>query len=162
MTTEIVLVRLPAPLSDLIDEAVDQFVEQHADERLQAQRRYHGADLWTIFRHEPVGEGEPAFLTRRVTIAAYSDDPDYLRFIPDIVVTRPEGRFMLQPNGSRGHMSMGLPPISVLQVRLALEFDRASKLQMPHQIRDSITRAISDAWSSAQSLEPRDATQLIP
>lgn len=161
MTTEVTLVRLPVRLSDLVDEVVGQFGEQHVAEGLQAHRRYHGADLWLIFRHEPVGEGEPAFLTRRVTIAAYSDDPDNLRFIPDIVVTRPKGRFMLQPDGSQYTGSMKLLPIGTLHLRL-LEPERTPDYPAERNVRGRIAQALRDAWSAANELQPHEATQLIP
>jgi len=162
MTTEITLVRLPVRLSDLVDEAVERFVAQHPDERLQANRRYHDADLWMIFRHEPVGEAEPAFLTRRVTIAVYSDDADHLRFIPDIVVTRPEGRFMLQPDGSRAWVTGDLPAISTLQVRLSMQPDRVAEQEMHDHFLAKIIQALVDAWSAARKLRSHEATQLIP
>lgn len=162
MTTEIRLVRLPVRLSDLVDEAVGRFVERHPDERLQTTRRYHDADLWMVFRHEPVGEGEPAFLTRRITVGVYSDDADHLRFIPDIVVTRPGGRFMLMPDGTHDWTAADLPAISTLQVRLSMHDDRTAEQEMHDHLLARIIQALEGAWSAARKLRPHEATQLIP
>ena len=162
MTLEITVLRLPVRLSDLVDDVVRRFVEAHANERVQAHRRYHDADLWMVFAHEPVGDGEPAFLTRRVTIGVYSDDPDYLRFIPDIVVTRPNGRFTLaytpQENSKlRGH----LDAISVLQAHLVSDRVAAwRELTDPHP-PGSGAAALERAWDEAKRSEARQATQPI-
>jgi hypothetical protein len=42
--------------------------------------------------------GQGAFVARRVTIGAYSDRPEFLIFTPDVMLIRPEGRYILPPN----------------------------------------------------------------
>lgn len=161
MSLEITVLRLPVPLSDLIDEAVGRFSLAHRSERMKANRRYHGADLWMVYTNEPVPTNQPAFLTRRVTVGLYSDSPDHLRFIPDIVVTRPTGRFTLRYEPERSVDGDHLAPVSVLQVRLATEPERtARELLDPHYL-GSITAALERAWSEATELRPQQATQLI-
>ncbi|MBI2761321.1 MAG: hypothetical protein HYX51_07855, partial [Chloroflexi bacterium] len=159
MTTETVLLRLPVRLSDLINEVVERFVELHTNERVQAYQRYHGADLWMVYRHEPVGELEPAFLTRRVTIAAYSNDPDHLRFIPDIVVNTPRGRYTLEYDPHRDGLGGSVDAISVLQAQLVSDrVPRWGDLVDEHYL-GSIAGALARAWDTAKRLKSEQATQ---
>ena len=161
MTGEIRVVRLPAPLSNIVDEAVGRFIESHSNERLEAHRRYHGADLWMVYAHEPVGGSEPAFLTRRITIGVYSDEPDRLRFIPDIVVTRPTGRFTIEYVPGQNGMYGQIPPISTLHVRLALDAEQVSQQLLDKKHPTSVSAALEQAWRSAREIDPPSATQLI-
>jgi hypothetical protein len=162
MTGEVRVLRLPVRLSDLVDETVGRFVTAHEHEGVQALRRYHSADLWMVYANEPVGEGEPAFLTRRVTIGVYSDDADHLRFIPDIVVTRPNGRFTVEFDPPGDNLEGHVDAISVLQAQLVSDRDRAwSELTDAHR-SGSIAAAIEKTWSVAKKLKPERATQLVP
>jgi hypothetical protein len=161
MTLEIRLVSLPVRLSDAVDTAVGHFLDQIADQRLEAHRRYHDADLWMVYRQESLGETDPGYLTRRVTIGAFSDDPDHLRFIPDIVVTRPNGRFTLEYDPHTDRYPGQVAAISVLQVRLAIDFERTWIELTDGNSPDSIVRALEEAWHAAKKLVPQQATQLI-
>lgn len=60
MTSESSLLRLPPPLSEAVDRAVENFAKERG---LRTYRRW------------------------RATLAAYSDEPNSLLFIPDMVVT---------------------------------------------------------------------------
>lgn len=117
---EVELLRLHHQISEAVDRAVAIFVnEQNNEERskgisdvaehlpnpyedppgiFRAFRRWHGSDLWMVLSNQADAEAN-ALVTHRVTVGVYSDHPDRLVFIPDIVVTRPSGgRYILPPS----------------------------------------------------------------
>jgi hypothetical protein len=114
-----------------------------------------------VYRQESLGETDPGYLTRRVTIGAFSDDPDHLRFIPDVVVTRPNGRYTLEYDPHTDGYTGQVAAISVLQVRLAIDFERTWIELTDGNSPDSIVRALEEAWHAAKKLVPQQATQLI-
>jgi len=107
--TGIYVVQLPNQVSSEIDLVVDDFasgtnksVVQYAgppyvdgslNGLLDSTKRWQGADLW-IISTDSQAPGV-SITTRRVTISAFSDLPDMLVFIPDIIVTSTNGKFML-------------------------------------------------------------------
>ena len=101
-------------------------------------------------------------MTRRVTIAEHTDEADRLRIIPDIVVTRREGRFMLRPNPSQGWMTTERPAISTLNVRLSVQPNQAAEREMRDHLLTELLQALESAWSAAEERHPREAAQLIP
>ena len=92
--------RLPVRISEAVDKAVKTFVSRETGR--QAHLRWHGADLWMIYANS-VDVEKQIFVTRRVTIGVYSDDPDTLCFIPDILVTRLDGARYILPDTKRGN-----------------------------------------------------------
>lgn len=155
MLTELTLVRLPPPLSEAIDKTVQEFQHREDIGPIQAIRRWHGADLWIVFADEPHSGQRPGFITRRVTIATYSDTPDRLLFLPDIVLTGPQGRFALPPERL---MEFGSHSLSVSQAV-------AAYAQVPSaapNVSDLLYNRLKEAWTHAQSLAPEDAIVLLP
>ena len=176
---EISLVDLPGELSEAIDVAVVLFVNENNKEQdlkkglsspvahlpdpdndppgvFRAYRRWHGADLWIVFSDaeddQPKGK-----VTHRVTIGVYSDARDKLIFIPDIVVTKPSGRYVLPLQAQDTVESRDL----YLSVR-ELEEAIFSYGKRNGDLRNRITRKLTEAWRYAMEIPPSDATELLP
>jgi len=125
MITETTLLRLPPPVSDAVDDAVNKFTVQGAPVQRRAHYRWHGADIWMIlqddmalfspppwalastderdgqrivFADRPVGLNRSGLLTRRLTVGAFSDRPDTLTFVPDWLLSTREGRYVASPD----------------------------------------------------------------
>jgi hypothetical protein len=155
---ESTLVELPPRLSDAIDQAVLLF-EQQAAERIESYRRWHGADLWMVFAESNLDDGTVGVATRRVTVGAFSDTPDDLRFIPDIVVQRRGGRYML-PAGQEGAQDM-VGRISIFY--LLEELHRSTvTAQKPWAVVNQLHQALADAWLTAKKIHTEYATALLP
>lgn len=120
MQMQIEAVRLAPPIAKAIDSVVTKFVTESNHQGIELQMRWHGADLWMLMEDDeslhklPLSIWESVYdtkfaqehreyrqslagtLSRRVTIGAFSDDPDSLRFIPDLVLHTTTGRFVPQ------------------------------------------------------------------
>jgi hypothetical protein len=155
--TELSIIRLPPRLSETTDKSIGAFLEEHAEEEIQSYRRWQGSDLSMIFTTKTVQGYQPAFVTRCVTIGAFSDDPGHIAFVPDIVVTRPEGRYTL-PRNSNGS------PAHVVRWFICDEDDDEF---WHHRVRDKPARdrivdALTEAWARANELSVSQANDLLP
>jgi hypothetical protein len=130
MTAEIAVMRLPPALSNLVDEVVGKFVQSRSEERVHAYHRYHDADLWMVYTHRPTRNSGPGFVTRRVTIGVYSDRPSHLKFIPDIVLSTPVGRFTVAESPDT-HATVDFLDVKV--------FDNMISLSVPDSPGDRLT-----------------------
>lgn len=146
MVTELTLLRLPPPLADAVDKAVAKFVDRSPS--IRAQRRRAGADLWIIYTDQPNTDYEEAgFVTRRVTVAAYSDSPGTLAFIADILRTAPQGRY-------------ALPPEQVAEAVLRMQFFEWGQMAgspVPADTFTAISKLLDEAWTRASSFKLDEA-----
>ena len=143
---EIRLVRLPKELSKILDEKVSEFVGLHSEDGMKSFQKWHGADLWMVYADSI--DGDSGFtLTRRVTIGGYSDDPDILLFIPDIVIAKSEGRYVLSPETRRKYVH-GLGSIS----------QKADEIRLYDKSNGDIKKLLDGAWNTASSIRPEEAT----
>lgn len=162
MTGEVRLLSLPPQLSDAVDRAVRLFERDH-DSGIQSRNRWHDADIWILSCDRVLKNQQPGWVTHRVTIAAYSNRPDELRFISDIVVSCPSGRFMLPANEGTGILVRTLSIFDLLE-----EYRRDRDTAAPalygglRKIVRCLQHEIKQAWSAAIDLQPEFATQLIP
>lgn len=170
MITETVLLRLPPPLSDAVDEVARRFVADDKP-RWRLLNRWHGADLWMIIQDEhqllhlpPPGQdvrsegagiapgfaehpsrlGRVGVLTRRLTVGAFSDTPDRLRFIPDWLLSTPDCRYIAYPKavvaGELGdsifamtHTAVTSLTLETVLVNRVLGMFRSAWAQVQHQ-----------------------------
>ena len=142
---EIRLVRLPWEFSRILDVLVSEFVGKHREEGMKAHQKWHGADLWMIYTDSTYGDSGSA-LTRRVTIGGYSDDPDTLLFIPDIVITNSEGRHIMPPDVRFGNI------LKWRSIRL-----KTDEIRGYDKANGEISEFLDDAWKVAASLSPNEA-----
>lgn len=155
MMTEITLIHLPAQLSEAVDQVVTRFVKEHEREEVRAYQKWHGADLWMIFA-DSVDSELMAIVTRRVTIGAYSDDPNRLAFISDIVVTKPDGRYILPRQRE-----------DILDKQASLSiFEKTQSIFLYGKengdLRARIQQKLNAAWEATKSYSPHDAVVLLP
>lgn len=143
---DIAPVRLPIELSRIINDHISSFVKEHAEEGVQAHQRWHGADLWMIYA-DSLDEDTNTIVTRRVTIGAFSDEPDRLVFISDIITTRQEERYTLPFDERRKYITA---PISV---RLKLD-----EVVGYGKLNGDVEASLAEGWKTASSISPKDAT----
>ncbi len=143
---EIRLVRLPRDFSRILDELISEFVGLHSEDGMKSYQKWHGADLWMIYADST--DSDSGFnLTHRVTIGGYSDDPDTLLFIPDIVITKSEGRYIMPPDTRvRNILKSG----SIRQ--------KTDEIRVYGKANGEILQFLDNAWKTAVSLSPKDAT----
>ena len=149
LAKEVSVIRLPVQLSDAVELAVANFVKKHKDNSIKAYQRWHGADLWMIFVESRDDESD-CTLARRVTIGTYSDDPQKLAFIPDIVVTKPEGRYILPPQLREKRIQK-----TVFTLR------KADEALIHDKTNEDIKNNLDEAWKIAKTFSPEEATLLL-
>ena len=145
---EVAVVRMPTPISDAVDQAVDHFTKQ---EGISAHMKWHGADLWMVYA-DSIDQPTMLLVTHRVTIAAFSDDPDRLLFIPDIVVTKPDGRYILPAESRRKKWTW-----SIFEHSRELT-DRSTSIA---DVAELITPGLREAWRASLTFTPDEATQPV-
>ena len=165
------VVQLPAQVSSEIDSFVDEFVASSNKEILRhAQRldaadthaafvnstkRWQGADLWIISGGSLATEFSIA--TRRVTIGAFSDAPDTLAFIPDIIVTMTNGQFMLPPD-TPDWVEIENLHVSVSELVRHLGTESSSR----QNVKSMLSKVFLKAWTVAEEeMSPSDAKVLV-
>lgn len=90
--------------------------------------------------------------TYRVVIGAYSDDPDTILFMPDFVVNKPEGRYILPPEKRA---------ITDPDTKLSVSSLVSHQLRY-NKIDDSPIRgSLMIAWKHALSFSEDDASVLL-
>ena len=167
--TGIHVVQLPDQVSSAIDSFVDEFVASSNKDiiryaqRLDADthtafinstKRWQGADLWLILGGSL--ETELSIATPRVTIGAFSDAPDTLVFIPDIIVTRTNGQFMLPPDTPDWVEIENLQvPVSDLTRLIGVESSSANNIFL------MLMSVCSVAWRIAEEISPSKANVLV-
>ena len=157
---EVALVRMPTPVSDVVDQAIDRFINSWPGgmlisgwqiDEIHAHKRWHGADLWMVYT-DSIHERLMLFLTHRVTIAAYSDDPDRLLFIPDIVVTKPDGRYILAAESRKSQS-----PWSIIDLTREL-MDKSTTVA---DVAMRLALGLGDAFDASMTFSPDQATQPV-
>lgn len=101
MDQDLQVVSLPAIVASHVDAAFESFRTAIDPEgalgsngQLRIYPRWHGADVWLVTQQDDTSQhGIPA--TRQLTVTAYSDEPDRLYFLPDIVSYGVYGRSRL-------------------------------------------------------------------
>ena len=124
--------------------------------KVRAHRRWHGAALWMVVCDEPGDGHAPSIITRRVTVAPDYEEPDMLSFIPDIIVTRSGGRFILPDGDARLHEFRKRVNLFRIYAGLMLGNDGGEHAE------ESITKGLTEAWSLATHYDAKDATAPIP
>lgn len=169
METLVSVERLPAAIANEVDRAVHAIAEEIPVDRRRLYARWHGADLWMIvqqdlhpeervrLRQRPLDVRErPAhpyaasetvvlMLERRLTVGLYSDAPDALRFITDLVVHTPEGRYL----SHNAEPDEAAPSESLLGLtRLLLAGDQNSS-----QIFSRVLSQLRQQWAAIQAAD---------
>ena len=166
-------------LARLVDTAVVKFINRQNDEpdpkkglddphfhlpnptdtgppKVRAHRQWHGSALWMVVRDEPGDGPAPSIITRRVTVSPDYEEPDMLSFIPDIIVTRSGGRFILPDDDARLHKFRQRVNLFRIYAGLMIGNDGGEHAD------ESIVRGLSEAWSLATQYDANDATVPIP
>jgi hypothetical protein len=91
-----------------------------------------------VYSDEPFPEGVPVFTTRRVTVAAYSEEPDELRFISDAVVTSSAGN--------------EIASIKYPNWVCTLSIWDAAHANLDQELDDTLYHLLRDAWAAAESI----------
>lgn len=150
----VALVSLPVQLGEGIDQKIQGFLARHQDAR--AHLRWHGADLWMVFVDEEVMGGTA---TRRVTVAAFSDAPDELVFIPDLVLTKGLGRYVLAEE-DEGDQHTRVVQRSIFNLMQPLyQNDRNIGMR---RLQSNLANALGKAWRNANTIQLEAATVLLP
>lgn len=98
------LVRLPGPVSVVVDTAVKDFIPLDDGPKPETIRRWHDADLWMVHAEQAgrvdagMGIKEAAILSTRVTVGAFEipeEEEPVIAFVPDLLITRRAGRRIL-------------------------------------------------------------------
>ncbi|MBI2449959.1 MAG: hypothetical protein HYV47_00310 [Candidatus Nealsonbacteria bacterium] len=153
------IVKLPVPISSIIDQAVDIFVSSHSG--VETDKRYQGADLWMIRKHETGNSDEPSIVSRRITIAAYPENEDELVFIPDIIVTKANsGRYV--PTAEKRRENMRRLSIFDIEGRLFRKRNENQRRKELEKIRNEMVKILNSAWVATNNLSTADATELVP
>jgi hypothetical protein len=122
-----------------------------------------------VFRDQVSDAKEAVMITHRVTIAAYSDDPGRLVFIPDIVKTTVSGRYVLEEM-YRASLVQKLTQRLAEKNNVIYIHEAVWHLASPHQewlsrlaeVKHSVELALQESWRLAQTLEASKATILLP
>ncbi|MDP6451952.1 MAG: hypothetical protein QF898_01475 [SAR202 cluster bacterium] len=168
--TGIHVVQLPVQVSSEIDSFVDDFVSgnnnnvlRYAGRRVGAesqadlivsQKRWQGADLWVI--SADLQAPEFSIVTRRVTIGAFSDAPDMMVFVPDIIVTTTNGKFMLPPD-TPDWVDIEHLHVSVSELVQRFGVGSSSRKDVSH----ILSKVCSVAWRIAEEISPFEAHVLV-
>ncbi|HZQ38375.1 MAG TPA: hypothetical protein VFD32_20775 [Dehalococcoidia bacterium] len=179
METFVSVERLPPVIADAVDRAVQALAEEIPPDRRRLYVRWHGADLWMIVYEDMHPEGRIALhprrptlregsepyaehratimmLERRLTVGLFSDAPDDLRFLTDMVAHTPQGRYLshfAKPDQS-------VPSESLLGLtRLLMREDRQSE-----GVFDRISSQLRRQWAVSQAANPTVVTdwELLP
>jgi hypothetical protein len=147
-------------LASLIDETVFRFADEQ-EPSLHVIRRWHDADLWMLRDDEVYTEA--SIYSRRVTIGAYSDEPDALFFIPDVVVSGVRGRWKVPAEELK---RVFVAPLSVADLTLPLIRDLRESADIGwmrghESVVHALESRLSEAWRAANQIDPEQATQPV-
>ena len=166
--TELRVIDLPTPVASILDEmelpdtdgVAYQWLKPESASfaadlelpRLSPPRhRWMGSSLWLYEREMFLERSDSTRTFQRVIVAAFSDEPETLLFMPDLIAIR-GGRTYKIPATSRLELQVRLSVFDLLRLLLFGEQDKAY---------EDVTRKLRQAWRNAASLSRDDATEPV-